>query len=454
MKQRGYRRIKSFWMICSFETYLLGEGGVMLSDIKTQGFNRKWLLVILLLGSLGMNAFAGDENQATIEEAQRLTEAFESFSSSELERIPGPGVFKRVLNRAWRFIETMPLVGEYTSRHSDDIFTEEDLNLILSSQDKESRDVEGQLSELYHSTVMFVAKASSQETVADEVQVQLNQLMKKVGEVFGKMTKGFQDALPPPQGLEAYVSPHDTNLESFLGHSAFVGRWFFHHMSWIGLELSALIRGEAIPLPFLEGVSERRSAAAANLARSLRDQLRRDEARLTQLNPSPDYFSMRYWMNTITNRLRPMLGLKSDIRTPEQVMLSLTALEALLNGAKNSELMREGKWHRTARRFYLALAAYFVWFGGPEVGPLFGPTFGLAERTTMGALVGMVQWVGLSGWLARSRTTNSGLAFYNAVQGRATWLPRFAVGLRKEGLSQQVERLKATAYSCMVQFRK
>lgn len=376
-------------------------------------------LFVVALAVFSTTVTAGDKDYE--DEGARLVQAYTSFTPIELRRVRGSRFFRRIVDHMFAFIEATPIVGEQVQewRETDPSgFSERELEEYLNTP-SQSKNVERMLGELYRETVGFMARITSDPGVTDSVRARvLDEVSRSTAATFIELTRHYEDPFPAPSNLGSYWESYEgAGYFRWWSGVHFGFDWARYHAQWIGREVTALFTGQALPVPLVELSAERRTHATEQLAREVRDQVRKDLARLRSIQGQASYWPGDL-VRGLVYSLQSKFG-KADQRNEEQVLASLIALEELLRETESSKPMTDGGWHRMVRRFYFAQALYFLYFGGWEVGPLLGWSMGLAERTLGGSVAAMVQWTGFSLWLARSRYQNSGARYHRMVHGSA-----------------------------------
>jgi hypothetical protein len=399
------------------------------------------LVILSLLVAHVPPAFADGETEARYRaEAERIVLAYNTFTDEELATIRGSGFFRRIMDHVFSYLEAVPVLGERVRdiRETDPTqFSEEELARYTNTSSNQ-KNVELMMNQLFRETVGFIARMSAEEEVSVETRTEiLKKVISATGFGFGRMTEPFEDPLPPAREFgDVWSEYQNAGYFKWFGFVHFGAQWALAQAQWIGREVTSLVTGQAVPIPFVEFSAERRSHSTEQLAREIRIQVRKDAARLMELNQQRG-FSPRKLMLAATSFLQARLG-NPDKRSKEHVLMSLVAMEEVIKATEDSEPLQHGTRNRVVRRFYMALAMVFLVYGGPEIGPFLGWSMGFAERTLVGSIAAMVQWVGASLWLARSRRQNSGLQYHKEVYGGATPI------LGKRGLYDEIRSLTTT----------
>ncbi len=376
-----------------------------------------WSVIVSLLLPLTA-VWAETEEEALAKEAERIEKAYNSFTDEDYERMKGGGIIRNVVDDAYSVMERLPLIGEATRNFRDTDargFSEQELTAYLNTPSPQ-KNTQQLMKTLMREHIGYIQRVAA----ADIPMEKKAELVQKVNGSFSKsfttMTSYFDNYIEGPESLAERRGSYGPGAwEATKAVTTWSRDWLLHKGQYIIREVTALFRGEAIPLPFIQGRQERRTDTVQALASDIRHAVRAEAARVRQLqggtirSPGDLVLATRDAMEKAMGR--------GDDRNAEQVAMSVVAIEEMLKATEGSETVQYGMRQRWVRRCYMGLALLAFYFGGPEVGPIFGWTLGFAERTTVGPILAMIQWTGLALWAGRSRRQNSGLDYHKSLYG-------------------------------------
>lgn len=415
----------------------------MIAARKSRSFApTAWAVIFSFL--LPVTAVFADEEDDLRAESERLERAYDSFTDGDFEKMRGNGVLLNVVNAAYSTIEGVPVAGEWMRNVQDTnpgVFSETELAPYLTTPSNQ-KNTQRLMTTLFRETVGFHQRVGKSSLAMEKKADLMKRANLAFGRSFAKMSSYFDNYIEGPESLaERRAHFGNGGGERAMAFLSWAWDFVLHKGQYLFREVSMLFRGEAVPIPFIQLRSERRTDTINKIAADLRHAVRHEASRVMQLEGrSPRNF--RDVVAAASGAMERVLG-RADERDAEQVAMTVVAIDEMLKVTESSEVMQVGLRQRWVRRAYFGLALLAVYFGGPEVGPIFGWTLGLAERTTVGPLLAMIQATGTMLWAAHSRTTNSGLAFHRSMYGDGITVngkPLPLVG--RPGLIRQVEDLE------------
>jgi len=400
-----------------------------------------WAVIVSIL--LPITAVFADEEDDLKAEAERIEQAYQSFSDADFDKMRGNGVLLNVIEAAYNIVERIPVAGEWMRYNQDTnpgVFSAAELAPYVNTPSAQ-KNTQSLMTTLFRETVGYHQRVAASGLPIEKKAGLIKRANLAFGESFKRMTSYFDNYIEGPETWaerREHVQGGGQRAIQFLGWA-----WDFilHKGQYIIREISMLFRGEALPLPFIQLRAERRTDAVTKIAGDLRHAVRREAARVLALEKrSPINFGEV--VAAASGAMEEVLG-RADERNAEQVAMTVVAIDEMLQVTEASEVMQVGLRQRWVRRAYLGLALVAFYFGGPEIGPIYGWTLGLAERTTPGGFLAMVQWTTLALWAAHSRTTNSGLAFHRSLYGDGLKVRIPVVG--RPGLIKETQDLERSA---------